>query len=217
MTLIAQQPRNKGRPPNGKNIHCLTIRGSRGGTLRIPSFSRHGGARDGAGRKSHHGKTSEFLGLSIYALRKAGALHGSASFTATSESLVVVGHPDRDKIRLTWSQKTLYAFLTRTACGYGGTRFWFECPACGLRVAVLYFESSTHGCRHCLSLRYPTQSEDWTARGWRRENCVRAKLGPMGFRRPKGMHRRTHLRLVDALFALEEQRDAALEQLSFRY
>jgi len=46
--------------------------------------------------------------------------------------------------------------LTTSKTGFGGTRFWFNCPLCDRRVGVLFVHSLTEavGCRLCLGLEY---------------------------------------------------------------
>jgi hypothetical protein len=54
--------------------------------------------------------------------------------------------------------------LDRTACHFGGVRYWFVCPGCSRRVGVLYLALGwdEFRCRHCLGLVYESQ----TYRGW---------------------------------------------------
>ena len=46
--------------------------------------------------------------------------------------------------------------FTTTKTGFGGIRFWFECPICQKRKGVLYIHpiSQDLGCRGCLNLDY---------------------------------------------------------------
>jgi hypothetical protein len=46
--------------------------------------------------------------------------------------------------------------LTTSKTGFGGIRYWFECPICKIRVGVLYAHPLNQkvGCRQCLSLEY---------------------------------------------------------------
>jgi hypothetical protein len=97
--------------------------------------------------------------------------------------------------------------VVQTDCRFGGYRFWFLCPAtgCGKRVAILYLGSSgDFACRSCQKLAYATQFERLGYRGIERARRIRMKLGgsPSLFDRfpdrPKGMHRRTYLRLKAA-------------------
>lgn len=58
--------------------------------------------------------------------------------------------------------------LDRTACHYGGVRWWFICPLsvngrfCGRRVGKLYFapKGLYFGCRHCYDLTYKSSQEN---------------------------------------------------------
>lgn len=46
--------------------------------------------------------------------------------------------------------------LALSKTGNEGTRFWFCCPTCNTRVAILYLHPFTKvmGCRRCLNLEY---------------------------------------------------------------
>ena len=46
--------------------------------------------------------------------------------------------------------------LTPSQTHFGGTRYWFKCPKCMLRVGTLFVHPLTHevGCRKCLELEY---------------------------------------------------------------
>ena len=97
--------------------------------------------------------------------------------------------------------------VTRTSCSFGGYRSWFVCPVigCAKRVAILYSNGSgVFACRSCQRLAYATQFEKLGHRGIERARRIRMKLGggPNLFDRfpdrPKGMHRRTYLRLEAA-------------------
>lgn len=91
--------------------------------------------------------------------------------------------------------------LTTTAPHYGGSRYWFRCPSCSKRVAVLYC-AGTYVCRHCLSVPYGSQLQQPIDRLFSRADAIRQRLkwqsgiayGNQG--RPKGMHFTTYYRLV---------------------
>ena len=94
-----------------------------------------------------------------------------------------------------------------TACRLGGRRPWFICSAhrsgrnCGLRVAVLYGAGGLFACRRCYGLVYASQQKSPRDRNISRARKIRMRLGggPSLFDpfpvKPKGMHRRTYLRL----------------------
>ncbi len=50
--------------------------------------------------------------------------------------------------------------LTTTTCNYGGLRYWFKCPTCQKRKAILYKPKSSNvfACRKCHDLTYLTKS-----------------------------------------------------------
>ena len=86
---------------------------------------------------------------------------------------------------------------------YGGERPWFLCPArgCGRRVAILY-GGRIFACRHCYRLVYECQREAPHYQALRRGQKLHEKLNGFGGvleglpPRPRGMHRRTYLRLA---------------------
>ncbi|MDR5748025.1 hypothetical protein QCE73_33070 [Caballeronia sp. LZ029] len=65
--------------------------------------------------------------------------------------------------------------LLETACTYGGTRAWFECPHCRRRAALLYLSRQV-ACRQCFSLAYPSQSEDAFGRMRRKQLKIEVRL-----------------------------------------
>ncbi len=59
--------------------------------------------------------------------------------------------------------KTDYGYtvsLVTTPCNFGGVRYWFGCPSCGRRVAVLYLAPGDvyFRCRHCNNLSYHSRN-----------------------------------------------------------
>ena len=91
--------------------------------------------------------------------------------------------------------------LSRTACNYGGYRYWFNCPSCSKRAAVLYC-IGTYVCRHCTRANYGSQLEQPIDNLFRRLNAIRVRLGwqvgiANGYeQRPKGMHQTTYDKLI---------------------
>jgi hypothetical protein len=94
-----------------------------------------------------------------------------------------------------------------TACHFGGVRPWFVCPAycngryCGRRAAILYCAGELFACRRCHGLSYASQQQTALDRGIEQARKIRMRLGggvdllePLPGK-PKGMHRRTFLRL----------------------
>lgn len=115
-----------------------------------------------------------------------------------------------------WEPMRYDVGLLRTPCHLGGERVWFACPArgCGRRVAILH-GGKVFACRHCHALAYPSQSELPFQRYQRRAQTIAKRLGwdtvdDRYWRgRPKGMHHRTYVRLLEELDAFEAASDAA--------
>jgi len=68
-------------------------------------------------------------------------------------------------------KKTDYNYevsLVTTPCNLGGVRYWFGCPSCGRRVAVLYLAPGDvyFRCRNCNNLSY-----------WSRNRCTLESFG----------------------------------------
>ena len=128
--------------------------------------------------------------LKISALRKDGMLSsGYSSGTRIWSSNrtdkktiigVAVDITDDPYVRLVYSvtdregKRTDYDYqvsLVTTPCNFGGVRYWFGCPSCGRRVAVLYLAPGDvyFRCRHCNNLSYHS-----------RNNCSTTKFGVTG-------------------------------------
>lgn len=67
--------------------------------------------------------------------------------------------------------------LSKTPVHFGGTRYWFHCPRCGARGAVLYFVKE-FACRVCHNIRYTSQFESPRERMRRRLLKIRDLIGP---------------------------------------
>jgi len=100
-----------------------------------------------------------------------------------------------------WQEYRYAVDLEWTHCNFGGKRPWWGCPDCGKRVAILY-GGRKYACRHCHDLTYKSTRIAPGSEHYARANKVRMKLGwgggvasPMGDR-PKGMHKKTYLRLL---------------------
>ncbi|MGZ8907689.1 MAG: hypothetical protein ACXW1U_18445, partial [Methylobacter sp.] len=114
-----------------------------------------------------------------------------------------------------WESLDYPVCLQTTACHYGGERYWFTCPAagCGRCVAVLFLGGKIFACRHCYRLAYKSQREAYDDRASRKADKIRAKLNwqpgilNLPGDKPKGMHWKTYLRLM------EEYRDYANQAL----
>lgn len=128
---------------------------------------------------------------------------GSIGFTVYADRLDlnyrINGEPVKDSI-----------LLGKTPCNYGGHRYWFICPSCGKRQAVLYSPAGLFRCRKCHGLPYSSQMESNSDRASRKANKLRKRLGgeegalnPIPSR-PKGMHNKTYDRIVSQITEAEE-------------
>jgi len=178
-----------------------------------------GGSRFGAGRPAQHVKAEHCLSLDVRKLARKQCLEsGRCSWrwwnTSTGETLGSIGLTGRlGALALNYTADGQpiheHVTVTRTPCAFGGSRPWFKCPRCWGRVAVLYLRGGRFRCRACHGLRYASQSEDACGRSWRKQSKLEARLGE-NWRKPKGMHKATRERLLEAIWACEEVREDAL-------
>ena len=100
--------------------------------------------------------------------------------------------------------------VTATSCNYGGSRYWWHCPKCGRRVAVLYFNQS-YQCRHCIGANYSIQLKQPIDRLFKRVAVIRERLDwPQGIangkgERPRYMHHKTYQKLIAEHDELSQQ------------
>jgi hypothetical protein len=100
-----------------------------------------------------------------------------------------------------WRTISFEVGLTSTPCHFGGSRWWWVCPGCRRRVAVLYGRGR-FGCQECLQLAYRSQRETERARVLRRANAMRRLFGwPPGVihghgDKPKHLHGSTYRRML---------------------
>lgn len=189
-----------------------------------------GGDRYGAGRPAKYGKADGRIRLEVGALVKAGALHPvelpwAWTNRETGEmvaSITVEGGAHCIRLAFCKDGHDTHQVIgiDRTGCNYGGARAWFVCPSCSRRCAALYLKGAGFYCRTCCRLRYRSQSINDCARSWRRQQRLERRLNPDGSR-PKGMHRATYARIVDAIQDCEWQRlerlDAYLATLGYPF
>lgn len=171
-----------------------------------------------SGRRGGKCTTNDMRALDVRRLKRDGLLIPGQSYawtwTRDKETVARINiQVNADSVHLSYQQSwrgDAWRHCSNTvtidwkACHYGGYRAWWRCPVsdCGQRVAVLYSGRGIYACRHCLGLAYCSQRETLTDLAARRANKIRDRLGwdrgilnlPGG--RPKGMHRKTYLRLV---------------------
>lgn len=99
--------------------------------------------------------------------------------------------------------------VSKTACNYGGYRYWFNCPNCNKRVGVLYL-AGVFVCRHCIGANYASQLEQ-PYDMFHKVEKIRHRLGwQAGIAnghgaKPKGMHYQTYFKLTWQHTKLVEQ------------
>jgi len=175
----------------------------------------------GSGRRYQVGKdtTSDYRSLDVRRLQRDDLLVSGRSFSwnwySNDEKVASIQiHTQIDRVLLDyrhrkgdeeWKSQYYPVMLDLTACGYGGQRAWFRCPAigCGRRVALLYLGSSgIFACRHCYQLVYACQRETKDDQAARQADRIRDKLGwKRGIlnntgNKPKGMHWKTYRQLT---------------------
>ena len=188
-----------------------------------------GGSRYGAGRPAFRVKAEHLQRVDIRQWQRGGHLQTGLSFTLSwtrggePTGNICVRVCGAESLRLEYTITTndqprdgsQTIRITRTQCHYGGERPWFACPVCQRRAGLLYLRAGRFACRHCQRVAYASQSCDALDRMWRKQATIEAKLGD-NWRRPKGMRRRTHDRLVDALVDCEDRRQAAFCEMMVR-
>jgi hypothetical protein len=115
-------------------------------------------------------------------------------------------------VAISWRGNISAVDLVSTAMHFGGRREWFKCPSCGRRARILY--GPDFACRSCQRLNYPSTRQCARDRAITRAVLLRRRLGGDGSllepfpRRPRGMKRKTWLRLF-VRASRDEQRGIA--------
>ena len=97
--------------------------------------------------------------------------------------------------------------LETTQPNYGGKRLWFVCPLAHKRVGVLFLPpgSKWFASRHAYNLKYQSQSRSAHDRAIDKMWALKNKLGRDDYwRKPKGMHHKTHERMIEEIHDAEE-------------
>ncbi len=181
-----------------------------------------GGMRCGAGRPSYRAKAEQLKRVDIRLWHRGGYLSAGRSFSWSwslgDEPVGSIGVRVRDDGSLFLSywignegerrDASQSIQLARTACTFGRSRPWFECPMCQRRAGLLFLRWGRFACRQCQRVAYASQSDDPLDALWRKQARIERRLGP-SWARPKGMWQRTHQRLIATLLECEERREHA--------
>ena len=185
------------------------------------------GGRGSGRRSSYSGKpeTSDSTPLDIRKLTRKGLLVPGNSFSwqwTVSDQKVAginIRVDSHEGVVLSYRRKSTgeeveQQIQTQTSpCHLGGQRYWFTCPRCSKRVAVLYAPGRYFACRQCGGLGYASQKESVGDRAIRQADRIRKRLGWVAGiahgdgSKPKGMHWTTYQRL--------KRHHDALVQISF--
>lgn len=129
-----------------------------------------------------------------------GEISGSVGFRVLKNSLVLI-YRNRNA-HGKWQNMYEPIKLDRTPCNFGGNRYWFLCPGCNKRIAVLYGSGPRFLCQPCSGVVYASKNESYIDRMMRKARKIRLRLGgtddlslPIPDK-PKFMHRDTYQRMV---------------------
>lgn len=190
----------------------------------------------GSGRQGWKPKAEHVQRLNVDKLQKAGALQNGnfgtwqwsrdgevyACVSWRAETAVLTLHfgftPQGGDTR----QICQHIQIAQQPCHFGNSRPYFICPAqrggraCNRRAVNLYFKGGYFLCRQCQRVAYASQCEDALDRILRGANRHRAAIGAdQGLwalaTRPKGMHRATYQRHIDAIFAADDLAERVFE------
>lgn len=189
----------------------------------------------GSGRTGGKGKAEHYRNLDVNRLHREGLLKPGrcsswqwlvdgervASISMQAETGRLVLNYRIKTNGIDWQDIAEPVVLTDTPCPYGGSRPWFLCPGsrngrwCARRVGKLYLGQRYFLCRQCLRLAYACQSEERHYRTMRQADKRRVALGgepgtaALPPRKPKGMHWKTYIRVMDAIDTYDAMGDMA--------
>lgn len=139
------------------------------------------------------------ISMGTWSWSQNGKQTGSIGYRVESECMILNYRHRLSKGE--WEPVEQRISFDRTRCNYGGFRWWFLCPRCYRRVAVLYGAGKYFLCRHCHGLTYGSQQETMADRLMRKARKIRKQLGggnsladPFPLK-PKNMHWETYHRL----------------------
>jgi hypothetical protein len=108
-----------------------------------------------------------------------------------------------------WQSVAQTINLETTPCHYGGLRYWFTCPRCDRRCALLCGAERLFYCRQCYNLPYQTQLEGPHGRACMKRNKLEKKLFGTNRRR---MWTHTRDRLINELDKADDAANLALSE-----
>jgi len=193
-----------------------------------------GGWRYGAGRPAYRPAESSYRKLDIRRMVRTNCIKPNNWFGLQwrndkgeqTASVTCKVNSEADGLTVTYRWKNSYEtewqpvdkhiWLTSTACNYGGMRWWYSCPCCQRRAAVLYIMGGALRCAKCGRVSYASQRGDAMDRAWIKQRKLEAKLID-GWQKPKRMRWKTVERLRGKINDCERRKDAALVMAMARF
>jgi hypothetical protein len=195
-----------------------------------------GGFRFGAGRPAHRPAAEQYRRLDIRKMFSTNCIKpgnwfgwqwsNDAGESTASVSCAVNEYASYMTVSYGWwrydqneREEVSFAIgLTTTPCNFGGVRWWFRCPCCNRRAALLYISGRALRCTTCGRYSYASQRGDTISRAWIKQAKLEAKLID-GWQKPKRMRWKTFERLQAGIDECEQQKDfalmAAMERLGY--
>ena len=157
-------------------------------SLDVRQLARQGALREGV--------------QAVITWRRGQQEEGAIEFACESRGIVLQYQVQR--VGGAWQTVHQEIALERIRTGFG-TRALLRCSECQRRTAVVYLSNRLiFVCRVCMALPYKSQCEVEIDRLYRRMQKIRRRLGAVNgdmhqpvwhYRKPKGMHQRTYVRL----------------------
>jgi hypothetical protein len=79
---------------------------------------------------------------------------------------IVLHYKSRNRGEEEWTSLDYSISLSPVSCNFGGKRWYFGCPWCNKRIAVLYSHEYYFVCRQCANLTYESCQESKRMRGY---------------------------------------------------
>ena len=137
------------------------------------------GGRGSGRRSSYSGKTetSDSMPLDIRKITRKGLLVPGSRFSWQWLVNFNQGMVLSYRMKSTGEVVEQRVHTQTSPCHLGGQRYWFTCPRCGQRVAVLYAPGRNFACRQCGGLGYATQKEGAGDRASTKADKLRKRMG----------------------------------------
>ena len=192
-----------------------------------------GGSRYGAGRPAYRPAANSYRSLDIRKMVRTDCIKpgnwfgwqwsNEAGEKVASVSCAVNEYANQLTVSYGWwrydeserEEVKLPILLTSTPCNYGGVRWWFSCPCCHRRAAVLFIMGRVLRCATCGRVSYASQRGDAMDRAWLKQRKLEAKLID-GWQKPKRMRWKTYERLQAGINECERRKDIALMKVMAR-